>query len=206
MALPLVVKGRREGIWMLGMTSCGKLSDAPCCVLASAPSSSPLDMTAWLADSSTVDSSSESFSECRDTALGVLGTPDVGTGDGALVLTGVRGVELAWLESFLLGFSAGGSLKLSAGFAAPADEPCDPDLGACFSVCFALPWLPFIVFLLLSAPNAASRVSARLCTPKVLSRDLLALCVLEEEARDCSISSSLLMKKAVGTWLDVAAA
>jgi hypothetical protein len=41
------------------------------------------------------ESSSESFSDCREMALGVLGIPDVGTGEGASTLSGVRGVELA---------------------------------------------------------------------------------------------------------------
>jgi hypothetical protein len=93
-------------------------------------------MTAWLADSSMADSSSDSFSDCRDTALDVLGMPDVGLGEGASVLSGVRGVELAWLDSFLVGRRVEGSLKT---FAEPVDEPCDPDLDTSFSVCFALP-------------------------------------------------------------------
>jgi len=206
MALPLVVNGRLEGIWMLGMTSCGKLSDAPFAVFVSPPSSSPLDVTAWLPDSSMADSSSESFSECSDMALGVLGTPDVILGEGVSVLSGVRGVELAWLESFLLDFSDAGNLKRSAGFAEPVDEPCDADLDASLPACFALLWLPTRSFLRVSGPNAASSVSARLFTPNVLSRDFAAVCVFEQEASDCSISSSLLMKKAVGTWLDATAA
>lgn len=53
----------------------------------------------------------------------------------------------------------------------------------------------------LSTPNAASRVSARLCTPKVLSRALPIVSVLCEAAEDCSRSSSRFMKKAVGTLL-----
>jgi hypothetical protein len=94
-ALPLVVKGLLEGICILGMTSCGKLLCEPCCVIVSAPSSSPLDIMAWLADSSITDSSSDSFSDWRDMALGVLGIPDIGNVEGASVLSGVRGVELA---------------------------------------------------------------------------------------------------------------
>jgi hypothetical protein len=46
MAFPFVVKGLLEGICMLGITSWGKLPDAPGCVLASMASSSPLDVTA----------------------------------------------------------------------------------------------------------------------------------------------------------------
>jgi hypothetical protein len=45
-ALPLVVNGLRDGICMLGMTSCGKLSIDACCVGASTASSSPLDVIA----------------------------------------------------------------------------------------------------------------------------------------------------------------
>jgi hypothetical protein len=51
----------------------------------------------------------------------------------------------------------------------------------------------------LSCPKAASRVSAKLWTPHVVSRDPPTVCVLAEDAIDFSSSSSLRMKKAVGT-------
>lgn len=91
-ALPFVVNGLLEGICILGITSCGKLPEEPCCVVVSAPSSSPLDITAWLADSSATESSSESFNECKETALGVLDMPDVGKGEDASTICDVEGV------------------------------------------------------------------------------------------------------------------
>jgi hypothetical protein len=94
-ALPLVVKGLLEGICILGMTSCGKVPISSGCAVSSAASSSPLEVIAWLADSSMFESSSESFSDCKEIALGVLGMPDVGIGEGASTMSGVRGVELA---------------------------------------------------------------------------------------------------------------
>jgi hypothetical protein len=89
MALPLVVNGLLEGICILGMTNCGKLPKEPCCAVGSAPSSSPLDVMAWLEDSPIIESSSESFSDCREMALGVLGMPDGGIGEVASTLDGV---------------------------------------------------------------------------------------------------------------------
>lgn len=55
---------------------------------------------------------------------------------------------------------------------------------------------------LFSEPSASSRVSARLCMPKVLSRCLLVGSVFCEACMECCRSSSVLMKKVVGTWFD----
>jgi hypothetical protein len=190
------------------MTSCGKLLWESCCVVVSASSSSPLDITAWLADSSISESSSDSFSDCREIALGVLGIPEVGNGEGASTLSGVRGVVLAWLESFLFSLHVGDNLELSGRFPELADELCDPDRDTTLSWCLGLGLGLLSVRLhtvVLSGPNAASRVSVRLCTPNELSPCLPRGCVPKAEPRDCSISSSLLMKKVVGT-LDATAA
>jgi hypothetical protein len=193
---------------MLGMTSCGKPPGAPCCVaVASSPSSSPLDMIAWLADSSMAKSSSESFNDCREMALGVLDMSDAGSGECAPMRSGVRGTELVvWLDALFFILRTGDSLKLSDGFAALADELCDPDLEASLSGRFVLLLLPVrLLVVLFSRPKAASRVSAKLWTPYVLSRCFPVICVFEEEFRACCICSSLRRKKAVGTWLDAAA-
>jgi hypothetical protein len=55
---------------------------------------------------------------------------------------------------------------------------------------------------LLFSPKAASKVSARLCTPYELSLCLLPISVSCELPSDCSISSLLLRRKVVGTWLE----
>jgi hypothetical protein len=126
-ALPLVVKGLLEGICILGMTSCGcgKLPIELCCAVGSAPSSSPLDVIAWLPDSSMAESSSESFKDCREMALGVLGMPEVGIGEGASRLSGTEGGEPARLETFLLGLRAGDDLWLSSSCTELVVELCD---------------------------------------------------------------------------------
>src|SRR5689334_22554097 len=135
MALPLVVKGLLDGICMLGITSCGKLSAAPCSVCLSSASSSPPEVTAWLADSSMVDSSSESFSEWSETALGVLGTADTGVGESPSKVGGMGSVELAWPESFLLSFRFGDDRRLSDSLPEPTEELYDADLVALCSLC-----------------------------------------------------------------------
>lgn len=127
MFFPLVVNGRLVGICILGMTSWGKLLDAPCRVSTSS-SSSPLDVITWLPVSSRTDPSSESFSECNDTDVGVLGVAEVGNGDAVSVLTGVSGMDVVRLESFLFSFRSGEAKGLSGGFVESADELCDPDL------------------------------------------------------------------------------
>jgi hypothetical protein len=106
----------------------------------------------------------------------VLGIAEVGS---ASTLRGVRGVDVVRLESFLFSFRIGDANGLSGDLAESADELCDPDLAVC------LLWVPallrlstFLLAVVLSAPNAASRVSARLCTPYVLSRCLLIESVL----------------------------
>jgi hypothetical protein len=109
-------------------------------VVVSASSSSPLDITAWLADSSISESSSDSFSDCREIALGVLGIPEVGNGEGASTLSGMRGVVLAWLESFLFSLRVGDNLELSGRFPELADELCDPDRDTTLSWCLGLGW------------------------------------------------------------------
>jgi hypothetical protein len=65
----------------------------------------------------------------------VLGAADVGRGDGASILRGVRGAEVVRPESFLFSFFSGevkglaGDLVESAGdLVESADELCDPDL------------------------------------------------------------------------------
>lgn len=174
-AFPFVVNGRLVGICILGMTSSGKLSEAPCCVAVSSSSSSPLEMMAWLALSSNADSSSDSFNETMETDLGVLDIAEVGTVTGASNADGIGGVGTTWPDSFLFDFREGGSFKLSAGGNDSAEELCDPDLAIPFF------WFPTsceaasVVFVVASTPKAASSVSARFCTPYVLARFLLAL-------------------------------
>lgn len=97
----------------------------------------------------------------------------------------------------------GDEAALSEGLTELADELWERVL------CALLPWcLPCaeaaveVPVVELSAPKAASSVSARLWTPKVLSRDLPIVSVLCEAAEDCSKSPSRFMKKAVGTLLD----
>jgi hypothetical protein len=146
--------------------------------------------------------------ECSDTDVGVLGRAEVGSGDGASTMRGVRGVDVVRLDSFLFSLRSGEASGLSGNFAESADELCDPERAVC------LAWLPallrlsaaFLPALVLSAPNAASRVSARLWTPYVLSCGLLIDCVLCEADSDCSISCSLLMKNVVGPLFDGVAA
>jgi hypothetical protein len=82
---PRSVKGRRLGILMLGMTSCGAL---PLSIIVDSKSrsSSPLDMIAWLAASSSNEPASEFLLEPA------LLSSDGGAGDPKE--SGVNGLEM----------------------------------------------------------------------------------------------------------------
>jgi hypothetical protein len=58
----------------------------------------------------------------------VLGAADVGRGDGASILRGVRGAEVVRPESFLFSFFSGEVKGLAGDLVESADELCDPDL------------------------------------------------------------------------------
>jgi hypothetical protein len=199
MAFPFVVNGLREGICMLGMTSWGKLPDS--LTVVSSSSSRP-EAAAWLAPSSDPVSSSESLNDCNEAELGVLGSAEGGMDERESTLRGDRGFDREWVDMALLLVRGGEDLQLSGSLPAAREEsrearrtlrlPCVVCARA-LSPLLSPDWDPL--------PKAASSVSARLCTPKLLSFCLLAAAAFLEACMDCSISSSVLMKKVVGAWL-----
>lgn len=91
---------------------------------------------------------------------------DGGTGESVLLLRGVEGDEVKWFDTFLLCFLNGDADKESECLLEAFEELCDERLGLSFTRLVAPENIPsFLSAALLSDPNAASKVSARLCTP-----------------------------------------
>ena len=124
----------------------------------------------------------------------------MGIGDGASDRGGAEGVAGVLMLVFLLCFLAGVGFTLS-GCLLRGLEELDLRLSFVLLPVLAQLGVRFTV-VLLGWPNAASRVSAKLSTPNVLSRNPPAGSVLCELSMARSISSSLLMKKAVGAWFE----
>jgi len=95
MRFPRSVKSRREGIAILGMTSCG--IELPLLSVIASSSSSPLDdCIAWLlVSSTTLPSSSLSLNDFSDPDRGVLGIAESGCG---LIFSGVSGWLLRLID------------------------------------------------------------------------------------------------------------
>lgn len=85
-------------------------------------------MIAWLATSSSVESSSDNFRECNETDLGVLGTADVGIEDGASAFGMEKGTGEPKLDNFLFEDCVGDDAELSKGLVELAEELCEPVL------------------------------------------------------------------------------
>jgi hypothetical protein len=155
------------------------------------------------------DSSSESLSEVIDADVGVLDKIEVGCGDSTSRFRGAKVMGEPWLEKFLFSFRTGVVLVPSGNETESVDELFDSDLellGPCFFVLLAFAGPLPLPTLEPSEPNAASSVSARLCTPNVLSRCFAAASVPWGEAMECSKSSTRFMTNVMGgPWLDGAA-
>ena len=192
MFFPRSVNGRRLGILMLGMTSCGAL---PLSIIVDSMSrsSSPLDMMAWLAASS----SNEHASEFRREPA--LLSSDGGAGDPRE--RGVKGLEMVvwdarrvWNGEALPLTSVEGTSVRSASSSSAFDMPC-PE---CLFLCLRVPrrgsgssWLADKELIVVS----------RLSTPYVLSLGSRCLGRRKGDGTDSPMDFSSAKKQVIcGVW------
>lgn len=138
-------------------------------------SSSPaLDVAAWLAASSMVESSSDSLSDVIEADVGVLGIADVGYGEDTSAPGSFKGTWEPWFEGLLFNVQGRFALASSGNKAGSVDEPCDTDLEVLAPRVLVRSVLRESLPLVASSgPKAASSVSARLCTPYALCSSYL---------------------------------